>query len=363
MTVNQTGRLAYIRRLNLLKAIGTVCTSLLTVAALTPWASAANQSSQVTVVGQPTAPIVIGQESPRHTRLAASDATSAVAESPCEKPGDNLNNRTVACAILQHAIPIKTGKKTGTLQAITTHDITLNIKSLTYTNNVSIRFLRYTGTASIAGLTFSLDANCGGTCTAKESASMQNIPAVVGSSASGTVTFTDTTTTRNLTTDTFTYKAGGVRFTGSIGSVSIPVRCDDELRTQQSAGCVFPKFTPTMDTMKTLPNISANIKRIQSAGHYGEKGVGSPLHRLADTAKRDANRAAVCPRSATPPASDLSCDEYPFASTYEGGTALPASDRGTAWVPSTEQNKQGGQLNAFALANRVLDNDPYWVEV
>ncbi|MGW0884607.1 NucA/NucB deoxyribonuclease domain-containing protein [Streptomyces sp. NPDC002671] len=34
----------------------------------------------------------------------------------------------------------------------------------------------------------------------------------------------------------------------------------------------------------------------------------------------------------------LSCDEYPFAFTKEGGTTLSSSYRGWAWVPGAEQS-------------------------
>ena len=49
---------------------------------------------------------------------------------------------------------------------------------------------------------------------------------------------------------------------------------------------------------------------------------------------------------------DLSRDEYPYASTYEGGT-----DSFWAYVPSAEQNIQGGQLSS--LYRRVIESgDP-----
>jgi hypothetical protein len=36
---------------------------------------------------------------------------------------------------------------------------------------------------------------------------------------------------------------------------------------------------------------------------------------------------------------------------------------GTAWVPGSEQRSQGGLINAFVLKNRVLDDDPFFVDV
>jgi hypothetical protein len=64
-----------------------------------------------------------------------------------------------------------------------------------------------------------------------------------------------------------------------------------------------------------------------------------------------------------PPHKGWECDEYPFASTSEGRLAVPPEDRGTAWVPGAEQRSQGGLINAFVLKNRVLDDDPFFVDV
>ncbi|MFD3580496.1 NucA/NucB deoxyribonuclease domain-containing protein [Streptomyces sp. NPDC058644] len=59
----------------------------------------------------------------------------------------------------------------------------------------------------------------------------------------------------------------------------------------------------------------------------------------------------------------MSCDEYPFARSNQGASRSQRKDWGWAWVPTSEQNRQGGLLSSFYSANRVLNNDPYWVEV
>ncbi|WP_078620909.1 NucA/NucB deoxyribonuclease domain-containing protein [Streptomyces aurantiacus] len=60
----------------------------------------------------------------------------------------------------------------------------------------------------------------------------------------------------------------------------------------------------------------------------------------ARAARRSPSRTAT--RCARPgrhrPGPGLSCDEYPFASTREGGHDVPANSRGTAWVPEDEQD-------------------------
>ncbi|MGW0210865.1 NucA/NucB deoxyribonuclease domain-containing protein [Streptomyces sp. NPDC003233] len=53
-----------------------------------------------------------------------------------------------------------------------------------------------------------------------------------------------------------------------------------------------------------------------------------------------------------------SCDEYPFASTYEGGTNLPASERTIKWVNKQENNSQGGAITTWRRQFHVMDHDP-----
>jgi hypothetical protein len=89
-----------------------------------------------------------------------------------------------------------------------------------------------------------------------------------------------------------------------------------------------------------------------------------PLHRLVDPAQVDKNRDEVCGRKVRGPApKGMSCDEYPFATTEEGGTKLTEKNRSWAWVPTAQQNSQGGLVRAFYYANRVLNGDAFWVKV
>ncbi|WP_425329263.1 NucA/NucB deoxyribonuclease domain-containing protein [Streptomyces griseofuscus] len=69
------------------------------------------------------------------------------------------------------------------------------------------------------------------------------------------------------------------------------------------------------------------------------------------------NRQGVCPRSRTAApgmrkAGRTYCDEYPFASTYQGGTKLPAPQRETTWVSPNENNTQGARITNWRRAER-----------
>jgi hypothetical protein len=122
-------------------------------------------------------------------------------------------------------------------------------------------------------------------------------------------------------------------------------------------------------------------------------GYTKPLHREANDGKAAANRAAICDSTWVPDptvATD-SCDEYAFAATKESGgnVGLRGSDcadvkiakdasgkwvptaykyTGTercvrAHVPTSENTAVGGELGRFTVANRLLDNDAYTVNV
>ncbi|MFK4272840.1 NucA/NucB deoxyribonuclease domain-containing protein [Streptomyces milbemycinicus] len=57
------------------------------------------------------------------------------------------------------------------------------------------------------------------------------------------------------------------------------------------------------------------------------------------------------------------CDEYPFASTWEGA-ADPDWAFSVRAVPKTENEKAGGLLTWYFFADRILyDNDEFWVQI
>lgn len=163
--------------------------------------------------------------------------------------------------------------------------------------------------------------------------------------------------------------------TGDLGSPENPFwRCDREI-TGKASGCVDPGYIPVMEYDVTArPDVRTVAEHINDAqhtlaGHEGLEGQGQPLHRVTQ-AERDTNRGNICGSSFTPPSPTLSsCDEYPFASSKEGGTQ-EVSTRG---VTQEAQNEQGGIVAGFYKTQRILwepdpsDSaslgDPYWVSV
>lgn len=100
----------------------------------------------------------------------------------------------------------------------------------------------------------------------------------------------------------------------------------------------------TFDSAK-VPKIVAHIKSAQTT-----KGKPKTLTRTTDTTKINNNRSAACKNFT----GTQSCDEYPFASTYEGGAGASTAD-----VPAAEQSSQGGTLSSFYTANNIVDGSKY----
>jgi hypothetical protein len=134
------------------------------------------------------------------------------------------------------------------------------------------------------------------------------------------------------------------------------VRCDHVFAI---AGCVFPEYWPTVD-MSGLPHIAPHIQLVQSRGaHLGSVAYDSPLSRGTGRQQARNNRRQVC--HGKPPKKGWSCDEYPFASTEQGGTSVSPANRSTAWVPRSENSRQGGILGSFYKVNRLLPRDKFFV--
>lgn len=256
----------------------------------------------------------------------------------------------------------KTGAVLGEWPFETTQRIAIQGRLPTFTESVTV--VMGAPTAKISPTTLSLTATCGGSCVAVGDLVG---PVGAGTTLSGTITYEGTVPPGGYV---FAQPAYSILFSNADGP-STPgtwsansVRCDNAPKTGSSAGCVNPFFTPTMTSMQALPVISAGISRIQGAGGYGVPG-GTPLQRSTNDAARDANRAAAC-GSAVRPADvpdDYTCDEYPFATTYQGAAYVSPPGSGITWAPQNEQSSQGGLVSQFYTSNRLLDGEQFFVLV
>jgi hypothetical protein len=116
----------------------------------------------------------------------------------------------------------------------------------------------------------------------------------------------------------------------------------------EGGGAGAAKTLPEVKFSATkYPELAENIRHAQAAGHP------SVLTHQGNSA---ANRAAAL--DGVPNIRPLSRDEYPFASSLEGG--------GGSWighVPVSQQNAQGAILKNFFKQNNIKPGDQYRVVV
>jgi len=158
------------------------------------------------------------------------------------------------------------------------------------------------------------------------------------------------------------------------------VRCDDMIGNRDR-GCVIHTVWPVFGIPSWLYGVvSAHVQMAQESGIPGE---AFPLHRITDQSRINKNRRTSCGNAPTIP--DLQCDEYPFASTREGAANRPTLGRtvffpswdcqmphlreraGAGWsacmVPAWENRDAGIDLGVFYADFRVIDGDPFFVEI
>jgi hypothetical protein len=127
-------------------------------------------------------------------------------------------------------------------------------------------------------------------------------------------------------------------------------RCDNGVAVTNTQGCVDEAFTPTLYLSYALYGASVDMVNFSENNippYYGNEfsPTPTPLHRLQSTAQQRTNRNVICDGSFTQdaaitaalaPYDDLtktppyyetdSCDEYPFAGTYESGAMQTGAD-------------------------------------
>ncbi|WP_331724222.1 NucA/NucB deoxyribonuclease domain-containing protein (plasmid) [Streptomyces longwoodensis] len=154
------------------------------------------------------------------------------------------------------------------------------------------------------------------------------------------------------------FTKAGIR-TNVVGLSTPPVRCDTAMPGTSKPGCIMP-YIPEMVYNKAgeYPELAQHIEDAQNVKNLpGKHGTTRYLTRLTDKKKIEDNRDVACPKSLPRP-SLLSCDEYPFASTWQGGSTGNYSRR----FIDEKQNSGGGRALAnFYLYNRIIEADRFLV--
>lgn len=255
----------------------------------------------------------------------------------------------------------------------------LNASALSMTHGMNLRIVSATGKLANGGSSFILTTGCGkypalgngAKCTLTSVRDSSAHAALVGwydDSYSETITLPTTgqplIESRSLADNlefSLAFPGNPVQ-TGTTRDLVPRWRCDNTINGRL-AGCVSPAYASTIDfNTQANPLVDPVARHMQDAqnslaGHPGDAAYGHPLHRLTDQTKINANRSAAC--GSSPPEGPFTyCDEYPFASTYEGGAGAS-----TRMVPSSANDSQGGILGGGYGRFRILDNDPYYVSI
>ena len=142
---------------------------------------------------------------------------------------------------------------------------------------------------------------------------------------------------------------------------NIEVAHDHCYRVGESGVLVHNQSTPA--SCSGLPSVSFSLTGNASAvaEHIRDaQAAGHPkiLRYDADRTRRNNRRSIACPQGtcSSAPAPNNSCDEYPFASTHQGG-----SGASTRCVPTGTNSSQGGTLRHFYPA--ICDGAWFCVEV
>ncbi len=167
-------------------------------------------------------------------------------------------------------------------------------------------------------------------------------------------------------------------------ATSPTVRCDNVLGgSPRKAGCVVDGTTVYITYSKAVyPTFSAHVIAAQKSGLPGGS-ASKPLTRTTSSTISNANRSVACPSAGwLPRPTGKSCDEYPFASTYQGASRSggnartfsgcsvklikPASTGAKGFsicmINAAENTKAGSVLNStLFVPKRVLDGDKFYV--
>ncbi|MBX7553021.1 hypothetical protein K1Y78_34630 [Streptomyces sp. tea 10] len=257
-------------------------------------------------------------------------------------------------------------------------------------------------TPNITGVTLSLSSACSGQCTAGPPA-WGGAPVLLHSGQGkdgGTLTYTSTVGKGFHSQIQPTYRVDGTILgaaprTTHTEWLGPEVRCDDEVGN--SPGCIVMGHLADVTFSKSVYHgaaVAYEWAQKNLSGRFGD--ADHPLERFVDPLDPDNRnrRATTCDRGplrfvrgATGVPND-SCDEYPFASTYQGGNdgALCVDitprqiggvwdvtgvtvDRGSppnapcirAHVDNDDNKAAGGELGRAVQSDRILDSEWYQV--
>jgi hypothetical protein len=269
-------------------------------------------------------------------------------------------------------INVNTGTVVGTVDGVTILWNALSYKSRTWDEHIRIGIVTGEGEGTVFQAPIVCAVTSAGHCTATGrglwAGQVGLLTANVGEVFSGDLGWTSprpaTTRLRFRVDMTFApVQANPVPIT--IGPAET-IRCDSEaIFRPTNGGCVYLHATANVLVLSAKDHTITQAAQFMRAAqkdlrrHPGVLGAGPALTRLTNASQVRRNRRVACKGLTV--RNGQSCDEYPFASTYQGAAlAGPGNFRREA-VNARQNSKVGTYLGIFFLRFRIADRDSFYV--
>jgi Deoxyribonuclease NucA/NucB len=293
--------------------------------------------------------------------------------------GTIVYDRYHQCTVHQQTlsvIQVPGGAVLGVGQVQVIHVITLNARVRQWTDDIHLNMYQATGVMVTGARIFPYFdwTPLASVRQISESPPPNWIPLTLNQSLYGRWTLgADQTSATVVATDQFHYifEHALAQTSSTMDTVrSQQMRCDS-LRIFGSPaynnGCVFQIVAPIFTLNRSDPAVAEAAQHIYNAqrslpDHWGWIDNGPPLHRLYDPVKRRRNHDVAC-AGFVPDAAGDQCDEYPFASTYEGASFVGRNRVSVASIIGSHNTTAGSRLGGFYRDQRVIDGEAFWVHV
>lgn len=327
-----------------------------------------------------------------HLLPAAGQLASPAQDVACDQ-GKLNTDRTTSCFADYEGIVLRdleTGEQTGDALFYVTSYAALNPKSRTWTQNMQIQVYLTEGTAdagSEAGVTASCKTGCRANYSPEEFLGPRTVPgspiptetfSYEVTSPGSAIEYPDVTPVVSVYPITPTVNSPVQIPVGPAADPSPAVRCDSQtgptvvnMQVQRAIaptpGCVYYKYVPTYDVSTTnaaVDQVAWHIDWAQNnlVGKPGLEGKGQPLTRLLFDSDINSNRYYACRGAPKPRPKNQQCDEYPFATSYQGAM-FQQNNYSCQMVPAPENTTEGNIRGQWYATNRMGNGDAFWVHV
>ncbi|MFC9688300.1 NucA/NucB deoxyribonuclease domain-containing protein [Kribbella sp. NPDC056951] len=160
----------------------------------------------------------------------------------------------------------------------------------------------------------------------------------------------------------------------NLGTLRTVVRCDASTRGGfNGPACIFGGVQPSWWLSRTDPQVGEVARHVYDALNNpnstrppdpsGNKLIPYNLTRTVDGNLNDAQRRRAVYQCSKwfPKQPDESCDEYPFASTYEGSFNDPETNYSVRYINADHNSTEGNKRGVWYYYDRILELDQFRV--